>query len=221
MKSGLIKIVLFALIINVSCTGNKEKTTIIKKKAINYYDNGKVSLEYNILSNGNSVYIKYYKNGKLKSITPYKNKMLNGECIAFYENGDTSSIINYINNKANGKSIVFFKNHKIWEIIDYDNGEISNINIWNRDSKHLVVNGNGTAKLFYENGNLKGIVTFKNCKQDGKFFNCYENGNIHISGEYKEDTFVGIWKFYNIDGSLLKETDYSKLKQKKDEQKKR
>ena len=63
---------------------------------------------------------------------------------------------------------------------------------------------------YYENGNLWSEGFFKNGKSDGKRITHYENGKVFYEGYYKEDRRVGVWKFYDEKGALVKTVDYEK-----------
>ena len=68
---------------------------------------------------------------------------------------------------------------------------------------------------YYNNGNLWSEGFFKNGKSDGKRITHYENGKIFYVGYYQEDRRVGVWKFYDEKGTLVKSVDYSKESEKK------
>ena len=68
---------------------------------------------------------------------------------------------------------------------------------------------------YYQNGNIWSEGFFKEGKSDGKRITHYETGKIFYEGYYNKDRRVGIWKFYDENGSLLKTVDYSKKTQRK------
>ena len=68
---------------------------------------------------------------------------------------------------------------------------------------------------YYNNGNIWSEGFFKDGKSDGKRITHYENGKIFYEGYYQEDRRVGIWKFYDEKGNLVKSVDYSKEAEKK------
>jgi antitoxin component YwqK of YwqJK toxin-antitoxin module len=63
---------------------------------------------------------------------------------------------------------------------------------------------------YYENGNVWSEGFFKDGKSDGKRTTHYENGKIFYEGYYQEDRRVGVWKFYDEKGTLVKSVDYNK-----------
>lgn len=70
---------------------------------------------------------------------------------------------------------------------------------------------------YYKNGNLKlhegqnNLTSGNSTTSDGKtgkYIEGYENGKIKLTGEYKMSKRVGLWKWYNEDGSFYAEFDY-------------
>ena len=70
---------------------------------------------------------------------------------------------------------------------------------------------------YYKNGNLKlregqnNLTSGNSTTSDGKtgkYIEGYENGKIKLIGEYKMSKRVGLWKWYNEDGSFYAEFDY-------------
>jgi antitoxin component YwqK of YwqJK toxin-antitoxin module len=51
--------------------------------------------------------------------------------------------------------------------------------------------------------------TFVKGKSDGKRITYFESGKVRYEGFYKEDLRVGKWRFFDENGRLLKELDYS------------
>jgi len=72
------------------------------------------------------------------------------------------------------------------------------------------VKRDGKWIYYYENGNVWSEGFFKDGKSDGKRTTHYENGKIFYEGYYKDDRRVGVWKFYDEKGTLVKSVDHSK-----------
>ena len=64
-------------------------------------------------------------------------------------------------------------------------------------------------KVFYENGNLKFEQNLKDRK--GKYRGYYPNGKLEVEGEVFQGDEIGLWKYYNEEGNLLK-TEYKSQK---------
>lgn len=110
-----------------------------------------------------------------------------GQVIKKYKNGQVKSIENFKNGKLNGEFKEFFEDGNLSQIATFKNGDMKNI------------------KVFYENGNLKFEQNLKNRK--GKYRGYYPNGQLESEGEVFQGDEIGLWKYYNKEGNLLK-TEY-------------
>ena len=114
-----------------------------------------------------------------------------GQVIKKYKNGQVKSIENFKNGKLNGEFKEFFENGSLFQIGTFKNGDMKNI------------------KVFYENENLKFEQNLKNRK--GKYRGYYPNGKLEAEGEVFQGDEIGLWKYYNEEGNLLK-TEYKSQK---------
>ena len=114
-----------------------------------------------------------------------------GQIIKKYKNGQVKSIENFKNGKLNGEFKEFFENGSLFQIGTFKNGDMKNI------------------KVFYENGNLKFEQNLKDRK--GKYRGYYPNGMLEVEGEVFQGDEIGLWKYYNEEGNLLK-TEYKSQK---------
>ena len=110
-----------------------------------------------------------------------------GQVIKKYKNGQVKSIENFKNGKLNGEFKEFFENGSLFQMGTFKNGDMKNI------------------KVFYENGNLKFEQNLKDRK--GKYRGYYPNGHLEAEGEVFQGEEIGLWKYYNKEGNLLK-TEY-------------
>ena len=114
-----------------------------------------------------------------------------GQVIKKYKNGQVKSIENFKNGKLNGEFKEFFENGSLFQIGTFKNGDMKNI------------------KVFYENGKLKFEQNLKDRK--GKYRGYYPNGKLEVEGEVFQGDEIGLWKYYNEEGNLLK-TEYKSQK---------
>ena len=165
--------------------------------------------------NGDS--IKYYEEGNIQSIVPYKNNLVEGLIIRYYENGNIKEEVNYKNDKMNGEAKSYDENgklngrtifkddikleeevHKENEILKntFKNGEVVKQDICSPNGtlkERRVLNGNEMEySSFYENGNVKQKVLTKN-KVIIKEQLYARNGNIMLNS------------FFSADGKPIKE----------------
>ena len=114
-----------------------------------------------------------------------------GQIVKKYKDGQVKSIENFKNGKLNGEFKEFFENGSLFQIGTFKNGDMKNI------------------KVFYENGKLKFEQNLKNKK--GKYRGYYPNGKLEVEGEVFQGDEIGLWKYYNEEGNLLK-TEYKSQK---------
>ena len=114
-----------------------------------------------------------------------------GQVIKKYKSGQVKSIENFKNGKLNGEFKEFFENGSLFQIGTFKNGDMKNI------------------KVFYENGKLKFEQNLKDRK--GKYRGYYPNGMLEVEGEVFQGDEIGLWKYYNEEGNLLK-TEYKSQK---------
>lgn len=60
----------------------------------------------------------------------------------------------------------------------------------------------GRWSYFDESGREASYTFFKNGKKHGFSYNTYANGTPFYYGEYWEDTMIGEWKSYDVDGNM-------------------
>jgi antitoxin component YwqK of YwqJK toxin-antitoxin module len=68
----------------------------------------------------------------------------------------------------------------------------------------------GKWVLLSEKGKEMSITFFEKGLREGHTIVKHPNGAINYVGEYLHDQQIGIWKFYDETGKLIKEEDYSK-----------
>jgi antitoxin component YwqK of YwqJK toxin-antitoxin module len=89
------------------------------------------------------------------------------------------------------------------EIKYYKHGGIRNISYVN--SMHQL---DSIYISYYENGNIRYIISLSNGKKDGDVFFYYENGTLQSKRLYKNDKPYGTHFFYNEEGALIEQIDY-------------
>ena len=68
----------------------------------------------------------------------------------------------------------------------------------------------GRSVSYYENGQVKGKINYKNGKPDGFFEHYYENGQLNIKGNQKDGEPDGLWESYYDNGQLMIKVNYNK-----------
>ena len=127
----------------------------------------------------------YHSNGKLSFEGEYLDNKKNGEGKEYYSNGKLMFEGKYLyNNKRQGKEyiddILEFEGeylyNKKWNGIGYDK---------NGNKIYELINGNGTVKEYYWNGNIQYEGEYKNGKRNGKGKIYDINGLLMFEGEFE------------------------------------
>lgn len=115
--------------------------------------------------------------------------------------GDTSIVLQYYRNgqlfrkdiALNGIELIYeerwCKNGQLVRKVDYSEEEMHISNI-------------------YCNGNKKNEFILIGIFPEGVFQSWYENGQLKEIGEYKDGDKIGVWKYYDENGNLIKEEKY-------------
>ena len=201
------------LAIDINCIGGKciQKGYYSDKK-LAYIKEGKLTENLDILTNGK--YTEYYKNGQIKIQGSYKEGKRDGEFKTFLKNGKSAGFIIYKDGKIIKSTLVkamkdnasfspvtdiYYKledSHTLRKV-DYENGLLRIYFIYNKDGIP-----DGESVEYYEEGNIKSIIPFKNNMVEGLTITYYENGNIDEEVNYKNDKMNGEAKSYDENGKL-------------------
>lgn len=86
------------------------------------------------------------------------------------------------------------------------------------DSKRIKFEGpqdengkrHGKWAYFSKDGFELSMTMYSHGEKHGHSIVKYPNGNLHYTGEYKNNVQTGTWKTYSVEGKLLSTLDYSK-----------
>ena len=92
------------------------------------------------------------------------------------------------------------------DVFYYENGQKRVEGEYNREGKK-----DGKWTYWYEDGNKWSEGYFKDGLNHKERTTWHETGEMHYTGNYEMGKRVGVWKFYNEDGELVKEIDYDNL----------
>ncbi|POY36347.1 hypothetical protein C3K47_11405 [Solitalea longa] len=226
------------LIKNYSKSGalSRELTAVnnqIEGKMTNFYDFGNKRSEVSY-TNGQreGIYTNYHLNGAIFNTGTYKNDKETGPYKEYYisgkikvegnmesdeyagdwkwynENGTLSKTGSYKNGKETGVWIYYdedgkknYENNFIAGQLDGISNEIKNDKIYNQ--------------FIYKNSKLKSYTSFLNnytvnCSGKTNVTIYDENGKKNREGVMNDGEMEGLWRYYNIQGSLAIEINYSK-----------
>ncbi|KQC31075.1 toxin-antitoxin system YwqK family antitoxin [Flagellimonas eckloniae] len=189
-----------------------------KSKTTYFFDNGNRYAELNVLDSfPNRVSRFYDTDDNLKVIEKHLNdslvskKYLDGYYKGYYSNKENLKSEGIIkNNKQEGKwiyyqedgetidyTIHFIKNLPDGERKDYyDTGELK-VSIYYKEGKK-----NGKAMHYYKNERVKESKTYRNGKENGNIRTYYEDGSIEYSGTFWNGIEVDSTKKFYPSGAL-------------------
>ena len=201
------------LIVETYAIGEKSiQKAYYSNKKLAYTREGRLVEGYNLLPNGK--HTEYYKNGQVKVQGSYKEGKRDGEFKAFLKNGKSAGFIIYKDGKIIKSTLVkamkdnasfspvtdiYYKledSHTLRKV-DYENGLLKIYFIYNKDGIP-----DGESVEYYEEGNIKSIIPFRNNIVEGLTITYYENGNIDEEVNYKNNKMNGEAKSYDENGKL-------------------
>lgn len=75
---------------------------------------------------------------------------------------------------------------------------------------NMYGNREGLWVAYYEDGTKWSENFYTDGIKSGHSVTFFPNGNVRYVGEYKNDERVGTWKFYDLEGNLTNEENFSK-----------
>ena len=131
----------------------------------------------------------------------------------FYGHGLPEILINSIKDvENNGGGIVFgyyVKDPERYGVVSFDEkGKVININYWDENGKQLVIEGTGIVEKYYPSGQIESIMSYRNSVFDGKCETWFPNGIKASETFYEKGKPVGIWRYWNEYGNLIKKENY-------------
>lgn len=162
-----------------------------------FHPNGKISSE-GMMRNGlpDGYWKTYYPSGIIKSEGNRRNHMLDSTWVFYNEMGDTLQKVNYIMGKRNG----YVTEYRYKELKDP-------LHLGKIVSRELYVNDKKAGKSFYyyENGDLKETVEFKDNKRHGTAVEYDNKGGIITFEQYLNGVLVNREKINRLDAQGLKQ----------------
>jgi antitoxin component YwqK of YwqJK toxin-antitoxin module len=128
-------------------------------------------------------------NGKLLPPIPLKGG--NGQLRAKYSNGKPSAEINF-------EASDYMGNHINW----HPNGN----KVYESPEDHDLTHG--IQKKWYADGTPRSTTVFWNNMMLGKHQTFHPNGKLKAEGEYYLDKQHGTWRYYDLNGKLVKTESY-------------
>ena len=146
----------------------------------------------------------------------YKNNLKHGCSIRLYDS-ETLWIKEYFKKDKNiGLYQQYYTNGQLeFEYYFNENGQESGISrLWYEDGKlgsmETYKNGilNGKSKYYHINGQLKNKYYYENDRRQNQCIGMFNNGNIKYDGYWRNGKRIGLWKVYYITGQIAFEGEY-------------
>lgn len=155
----------------------------------------------------------YYRNGQIMYKMNYKDGLAEGEYISYFENGNINTKGSFIKGKKTGEWISFYESGNKNDVVNFDlDGKENGI------YEQFTEDGRKLADYVYTKGEISeyrfydknGEVLSEGKRKAGDFYykSFYENGNIDKEGKFGKKDKNGLWKSYDINGSLVSEEQY-------------
>ncbi len=158
-----------------------------------FYRTGKLSLEVNYGQNESGPAKIYYDNKVLAAEGNYIHRNVKDGLWKFYGvDGRLVVEVTYSNGIKNGKETKFWKNGQKMEEKDWVDGK-----------------QDGVWAQWFENGKEKLKVRMISDKRNGLYYAYYPNGRYFMKGKYKENLKVGQWIYYDVDGNITRDTEFT------------
>jgi antitoxin component YwqK of YwqJK toxin-antitoxin module len=198
-------------------------------------------LDFGNFKNGSGFVINYSVNGVKNHYDEYEKGILNGKSMDYYENGKLQFERDYVDGVVTGMTKIyseegilietaeakngipdgslkeFHSNGKLYYEAYYVRGRIWNIiSMSDTTGKALdfgsFKNGNGTLKMYDEQGFFREQYQYVNGLLNGKAETYYQNGKLHSTFNYENDTLSGTFMLYSENGTLHEQKTYWKGK---------
>jgi antitoxin component YwqK of YwqJK toxin-antitoxin module len=185
-----------------------------------YWENGNLkSTATNIKGKQNGETFHYFETGELEETNFLKNSELHGPMKHFFKNGKIEYVRKYWNGKRKDTCITY-----------YENGKTKRLQINNLDT--LAMKVSGKEYVYYESGELKAVVDFKdytangnliiyskkgviiessekrNNKHQGAFITYYDSGIKQLEGKINNGYYNGKLNYFDKKGKRIKTVNY-------------
>jgi len=134
----------------------------------------------------------FWENGQLYTSIMFKDDKRQGEQIKYYDDGKIMSKTNYVNNLETGAFVSYHRNGTIKEEGKIENGL-----------------NEGEWKTYYDNGKMETVFNYIKGKFDGAYKKFDREDKLISEFIYKKGDIIA-YKYYNQDGSVLKEAKKQK-----------
>lgn len=193
--------------------GKKEDPTRVGEKM--YYQNGQLQMEKKFSGKPevpDGIWTYYWDNGQLFASGDFTHNHQYGSNWVFYNrNGGP-----YYDGKLDSVAVLDLGMFGTPSTVSFYSGNNQDVvqfysNYTVRSTERLSTNmRQGKVYFYYPNGNIQVEANFVNGLENGPYIVYHENGVPYYQGMYEQGKRVGIWEFYDKEGNLIEQKDYSK-----------
>jgi uncharacterized protein len=160
-----------------------------KSKRIEYYPNGKIKEQGQLLENNNKKtgeWTEFYESGNIAAVGTYNNGKKDGLWTLYYPSGIIMQEVSYVSGIKSGSFSEYSEDGILHQV-----GQI-------KDGKR-----NGKQIVYYPNGQIASKTDVVNDLIDGKQIDYYKNGQIKVDSKWMKNIPIDTAKIYSIDGELI------------------
>jgi len=200
-------------------------------KDIIYWEDGVTKKgEFEINSDGETLYSRYFYNNGILAGEDYYNKgkfisskcwdpygivieckLENGHFKIYYESGNLQMEGFKIDGEWHGIIKMYYENGNLLGEMTYIKGVKYGTSkfYYENGTMKLETNDNGEKVLRYPNGNIEHEGQLKSGLATGLWKYYYENGKIQYEGNWKDDKEDGLWREFDESGNFVGEFRYN------------
>ncbi len=158
----------------------------------------------------------YFDNGNAQWIKNYNQDQVVGFANSFFENGQVHIQTGFANSEFHGFYREYYNNGTLKMEGKYENGKLMQVNFINsfegeKLKEYPIQNGTGTLFEFWENGNIRKRIQYKNGEKNGLFESFDSFGKPLERGNYINNIKSGRWTYF--ENGKRRRINYSKTAQ--------
>ncbi len=193
--------------------GKKDNPTRVGEKM--YYQNGQLQFEKKFSGKPETpdgIWSYYWDNGQLFASGDFSQNHEYGSNWTFYNrnggpyyDGQLDSVVVSDMGLYGTPSTVSFFSGKHQDVVQF----YSNYTV--RSTERLSTEmRQGKVFFYFPNGKIQVEANFVDGLEEGPYIVYHESGVPYYQGRYEKGKRVGIWEFYDQEGNLVNQKDYSK-----------
>ncbi|HTL82468.1 MAG TPA: toxin-antitoxin system YwqK family antitoxin [Bacteroidia bacterium] len=184
-----------------------------------FYQNGQLKQEFHFVNDKREgEYESWLEDGTLYAQGNYLKDEKSGKWKYFDSTGVLSQTSTYINGRESDTTFTYYRNGSVHSIALMKDGRrvgnyFENDSLGNRSLySHFNRYGNmdSVAISYFPSGRMKFLIHYSDGEWNGKYTTWYPNGNVDSTGDFRNNVPVGVWKFYNEKGKLLRTVHHDK-----------